>query len=1628
LELISQVGFENQAQALQVVNTGCAKSIIDAIDSPKSSALQKEIAINIVTNLTSAAPAAIAEAGGIAVVLGLLTSPDAAMVITALKALRSMCVTSEIKTTICQGKTAKYVKLLSGKQEDVATEALALLECALYSDALKSEFEEKRGTKAVMDLLSDSCSTTLFGWALKVLANVGFQSQALRDSFLRLSCWRRILKCLSTGADDLLLPSLSIVHSLGASVNPTLRREGGITSLVSLLSSHDIAVLELSLTILTDFVVNDSNAELVCDEKGLPMVLKLLGHKDERIALRALTALQGMIGVDAVRNELLKSGGVSHVVRQLPSTNSVMRKSAISVVSSLAEASTTMQKELGRQGCISVLAKLFTTGRPELVIAPLQHLSKLQENQFRMVEAELPKLLMRHVRTKDNKLLNSILSVLVNLTSSNLTVVRKIQSFRAVPIACQLLMDTTSKVKQRTTQLIAELVTNSMRFLSNMSIAGGVRRYLRTKTNVYDSLKLLRNAPQKDVQAAAEVAIQRISFYSNQWDEPQPAPSAAHRAAVAAALKEERPIAEAMPRHLEEQLPSISAKQELFELADKLIQQHAKRYVIAEAEDLSSQHKKQIEHLRSEIDEAAEEHKAVKDEFDSIQEEFQMLRDEQEAITLEIDALEEQADEALADEIAEKVEEFTQNQVIEQELSDMVHDCEENYKKLAERLATVTATNQAKIAELEKSLGGATPAGEAASKKQLDMTANRRRIAAQLRISEELLVADLQDLEQHVVEELKTIDCPDISDSAKESLFGVLSRMLTSHMQLSDCLRVRLDAEHADISFGDLYARVADSMQEYVRYSGQLQSSMDLLKQLRDHYAATVVLESLEANCKRPILFYMLRPLQHLLWCVFLVQAMLKNTESTHIDNRLLRTANRKMNVLREGLISGVDNTASSKSSHGALDRYQALLTLLSASNFAFCDVIAECSEAESLVKPMIRVFASQGISSLFLKHQITKEVTETVGDSTLFRSNNMAAQCLSAFAHHVGSGYLKSAVKQFLLSMYDDKSLNLEVNPAMLGLPEDDPKVLEQQAKLIAKCSEAFRFINGSAGQCPVALKNVCYSLRETVKTRFPNSSLISVGGLFFLRFVCPCFVAPERFHIVAAGEIDKQQRRNTILVSKALQNLSNNLPFGKKEPFMIPINEFITSHLDKMQGLQDRLSSKFDAYGEPTGIVDENDLYEVHSNLVNMQNAVRKKIEAAGQEEMLEQFNEILSKLGEPMPPADVGVLQTDASDAPSRRSTKLFKMIRKRTVSRAVLPIAGAEAEEASQKIVVDYKPLVNLLAHTDFAVAGIIWDQCTTKEADVINKLYVKLFDSLDCSVQCVEYFIRQEVEGSLHESTLFRSNSIAPKYVSEFAQFIGRDYLTSTVRPLINKICDSDVLMELNPTRLNGDEAAAKAGCENLLIACREWFDYIAGTADDCPIQIRQACSFLKKYVGAKFPGSTLISVGGLFFLRFVCPVIVAPERLQLVEGSLNSTQRRNLVLISKVLQNLSNDVSFGAKEPFMQPMNEFISSYRSKMMALQERLAEVPMHKLQEIANRELPSFDETQLSAVHDQVYKHKDKILAEIEEMETKGTVTASVPLSDCFYAVAMQMGLPASARKKQLEEAAAAQEGST
>jgi hypothetical protein len=96
--------------------------------------------------------------------------------------------------------------------------------------------------------------------------------------------------------------------------------------------------------------------------------------------------------------------------------------------------------------------------------------------------------------------------------------------------------------------------------------------------------------------------------------------------------------------------------------------------------------------------------------------------------------------------------------------------------------------------------------------------------------------------------------------------------------------------------------------------------------------------------------------------------------------------------------------------------------------------------------------------------------------------------------------------------------------------------------------------------------LREICFHIYTSVSERFPDSKITAVGAFIFLRGFCPAIVSPHVYGISKAAP-SKDAQRILTLVAKTIQNLANNVKFGKKEEYMAIMNEFIESKLPAVQ-----------------------------------------------------------------------------------------------------------------------------------------------------------------------------------------------------------------------------------------------------------------------------------------------------------------------------------------------------------------------------------------------------------------------------------------------------------------------------
>ncbi|KAI1294478.1 Ras GTPase activating protein ira2 [Mortierella claussenii] len=255
-------------------------------------------------------------------------------------------------------------------------------------------------------------------------------------------------------------------------------------------------------------------------------------------------------------------------------------------------------------------------------------------------------------------------------------------------------------------------------------------------------------------------------------------------------------------------------------------------------------------------------------------------------------------------------------------------------------------------------------------------------------------------------------------------------------------------------------------------------------------------------------------------------------------------------------------------------------------------------------------------------------------------------------------------------------------------------------------------------------------------------------------------------------------------------------------------------------------------------------------------------------------------------------------------------------------------GTEFAVLSESAMEDrYEKLIDLIASPDLTLVLSLCQVCPVSEIDDLAIVLLHVFESRGLAMPLLKAIIMREVRET-GESELFRRNCMATRLLTVFAKINGAEYLKSTLQPLLSALMTlpTQGSYELDPTRQGpGDDP--NVNFENLKHMAQVFLDAITDSASNVPSSFREVCWYLAQAVGERFPDAKFTAVGGFIFLRFLCPAIVAPESDGLLQAPIeNAKVRRGLLLITKVIQNLANNVLFGAKEPFMIVLNTFLTS------------------------------------------------------------------------------------------------------
>jgi len=245
------------------------------------------------------------------------------------------------------------------------------------------------------------------------------------------------------------------------------------------------------------------------------------------------------------------------------------------------------------------------------------------------------------------------------------------------------------------------------------------------------------------------------------------------------------------------------------------------------------------------------------------------------------------------------------------------------------------------------------------------------------------------------------------------------------------------------------------------------------------------------------------------------------------------------------------------------------------------------------------------------------------------------------------------------------------------------------------------------------------------------------------------------------------------------------------------------------------------------------------------------------------------------------------------------------------------------------------------------------ECTPEtDADSVCRALMYAFEKQGKSLVFLLKLIAYEVENSDSATTLFRNNCFASKCFKVYARMIGLPYLFRVLFPVIKKLYkeeqndtievkgsidmkpDTSSGYELSFDTSSGDEDLAYDASieENALliqVACEEFFKSLTKAKKYLPEQFNLISNTIEIKVHQKYPNCPIdIYIATFIFLRYFVAGISVPESFGIIEKRPNPIMRRRLILISKVLSNMSTGVKFGEKEDYMVIMNSYLESKR----------------------------------------------------------------------------------------------------
>ncbi|RCH99371.1 Ras GTPase activating protein ira2, partial [Rhizopus stolonifer] len=310
-------------------------------------------------------------------------------------------------------------------------------------------------------------------------------------------------------------------------------------------------------------------------------------------------------------------------------------------------------------------------------------------------------------------------------------------------------------------------------------------------------------------------------------------------------------------------------------------------------------------------------------------------------------------------------------------------------------------------------------------------------------------------------------------------------------------------------------------------------------------------------------------------------------------------------------------------------------------------------------------------------------------------------------------------------------------------------------------------------------------------------------------------------------------------------------------------------------------------------------------------------------------------------------------------------------------------GTEFETLAETVMTDrYEKVVDMLAGPDFHISLSLCDTCPSADIDDAANALLACFASRGKTLDLLKAVIQKEVQNTDTETELLRRTSIATRLLSVFAKQNGTDYVKSTLQPVFLKLAEKpaeEKTFELDPSKVSSNEDVSR-NKQNVVSATEMFLNAICESANEAPRAFREVCHCILSSVRERYPEAKYTAVGAFIFLRFFCPAIVSPESEGLIKPSMivSRDMKRGHLIATKVIQNLANNVLFGAKETYMIVLNDFLTSNIYKVTSFLREISDIP--KETEDTPLEIRPMEQKDYTILHRVLFDNMERISREL------------------------------------------------